>query len=140
MLIDTLGEYSDAQALTATAISTNVIDHGGSSPQIGVGSPLWVHFNVVVAADFSQADETYSFAFETDDNAAHSSAVILNTRAILAAVLVIGYKFSMSVPGEAMQRYSAVRYTLGGTSPTLTIDAHLSSQQMPQWTSQPDAI
>lgn len=139
MLIDTLGEYSNAQALTGTALSTNVVDHGAAN-QIGVGSSLYVHFNVVVAADFTTGDETYSFAFETSAVAAITSSVILCTRAILAATLVVGYKFSMAVPPDGMLRYSGVRYTLAGTTPTLTIDAHLSSQSPTAWAALPDAI
>ena len=64
-LVDARLELSSAQALTATADSTNVVDLTQTARQVGAGRPMYVHFNVTVAADFTSADETYTFAVAT---------------------------------------------------------------------------
>lgn len=38
------------------------------------------------------------------------------------------------------ERYVRAKYTLGGTDPTFTIDAFLTSQEPPNWQALPDAI
>ena len=112
-LVDARLELSSAQALTATADSTNVVDLTQTARQVGAGRPMYVHFNVTVAADFTSADETYTFAVAT--GAATSLGTQLASRAIVAGTLVAGYNFSMAVPMEGVLRYIGVEYTLAGT-------------------------
>jgi len=57
MYIDAQGLFSDAQALTATAASTNIVDLG-SDRNIGVGEEMVVAIFLDVAADDGDADET----------------------------------------------------------------------------------
>jgi hypothetical protein len=137
-LVDARLELSSAQALTATADSTNVIDFTQTARQVGAGRPMYVHFNVTVAADFTSGDETYTFAVAT--GAATSLGTQLASRAIVAGTLVAGYNFSMAVPMEGALRYVGVEYTLAGTSPTITVDAYLSDQEAYSWQSYADAI
>ena len=99
---------------------------------------MYVHFNVTVAADFTSADETYTFAVAT--GAATSLGTQIASRAIVAGTLVAGYNFSMAVPMEGVLRYVGVEYTLAGTSPTITVDAYLSDQEAYSWSSYADAI
>ncbi len=136
--VDARLEFSSAQALTATADSTNVVDLTQTARQIGAGQPMWVHFNVTVAADTGNSDETYQF------NIATGSAATLGTKIatmdIPRGTLVAGYTFSMAVPVERMERYVGVEYVLGGTSPSVTVDAYLSDQEPYTWTSYADAI
>ena len=82
-IVDARLECSNAQALTATADSTNVIDLTGTALQVGAGQPLYMHFNVGVAADFTSSDETYSFSVSTGSAASLGTA--LATRAIVVA-------------------------------------------------------
>ena len=137
-LVDARLECSNAQALTATADSTNVIDLTGTALQVGAGRPLYMHFNVGVAADFTSGDETYSFSVST--GAAASLGTKLATRAIVAGTLVAGYNFSIAVPNTGVLRYIGVEYVLAGTSPTITVDAYLSDQEAFTWQSYADAI
>jgi hypothetical protein len=137
MIIDSLLELSDAQALTASADATNVVDLG-SARQVGAGRPLFVHFSVDVAADFTTTDETYQFNIAT--GSAATLGTVLNERAILAATLVAGYQFQMAIPVEALDRYIGVEYVLAGTTPTITVSAWITDQEMPVHTPQPDAI
>ena len=137
-ILDSRLECSSAQALTATADSTNVIDLTQAARQIGSGRPMYMHFNVVVAADFTSSDETYSFSVST--GAAASLGTALATRAIVAGTLVAGYNFSIAVPNTGVLRYIGAEYVLAGTSPTITVDAYLSDQEAYSWLSTADAI
>jgi hypothetical protein len=137
-LVDARLECSDAQALTASADSTNVIDLTGTALQVGAGQPLYMHFNVTVAADFTTGDETYTFGVAT--GAATSLGTVLASRTIVAGTLVAGYSFSIAVPNTGMLRYIGAEYVLAGTSPTITVDAYLSDQEAFTWQSYADAI
>jgi hypothetical protein len=137
-MVDARLEFSSAQALTASADSTNVVDLTQTARQIGAGRPMFVHFNVTVAADFTSADETYTFGVAT--GAATSLGTVLASRAIVAGTLVAGYNFTMAVPTTGVLRYIGVEYVLAGTSPTITVDAYLSDQEAYSWASYADAI
>jgi len=138
MILDLQNQLSDSQALTATALSTNVIDLGVSNP-IGVGEPMAVVFNVEVAADQGTGDEDYTFAIEVGSNAGISSArqelgrMIFESGtptapALDADLLVAGFVFAIPLPivkAGVQNRYLGARYTLAGTSPSVTVSAHL---------------
>ena len=76
-LVDARLECSSAQALTASADSTNVIDLTGTALQVGAGRPLYMHFNVTVAADFTSSDETYSFGVATGAAASLGTVLLI---------------------------------------------------------------
>jgi hypothetical protein len=133
MFLDKLGNFSASQAITADARSTNVVDLL-SIRQIGVGAPVWVVFNIEVAADHTTGDETYQFNVETDDNSSFSSSTILASRAIAAATLLAGYTFAIAVPMQNMERYISAFYDVGGTTPTVTVSAYLTNQEPSAWT------
>ena len=137
MIIDSQLEFSDSQAVTATAISTNVIDTG-SAADLGVGTPLWVVVQVDVALDAAQSDETYVVTLETDDNVSLSSAETLATKTLTRADPA-GTTHVFSVP-QSNQRYIGIRYTHGGTSPTGTYSAWLTNQEPTKWTAYADAL
>lgn len=128
MLIDSRLEFSSNQNLTSSgALSTNIVDLTQLTRQIGVGTPLFVHFNVTVAASLTSA----IFTVETDTATNFSTAqIVLAYRSILEAVLVIGYKFTMMVPTDGMLRYLGVRYALTGGSQTIKMDAFASHSLM----------
>ena len=137
-MVDAREELSDAQALTASADSTNVVDLTQTARQIGAGKPMFVHFNVPVAASTGNANETYEFRIAT--GAAASLGTSLNALAIARGTLIAGYKFSMAFPNVGVLRYVGVEYVLGGTSPTITMDAYISDQEAPSWAPYADAI
>lgn len=137
MILDKRLEFSDAQALTATAVSTNVIDLT-SDRDIGVGETIWTLIQLDVAADDTDADETYVVTLETDDNAAFTSATVIDTITITRGD-VAGTRYYSSVP-LANERFLRLNYTLGGTTPAVTASAWLSNQEPKKWVSQPDAL
>lgn len=123
-MIDAKLLLSDAQALTATADSTNSIDFS-SDRDIGRGEAWALVMVVDVAADFTTGDETYTVEIETDSTSAFSSATSLFSTAILAAALTAGstHIFPLGVTNE--QHVQAV-YTLAGTTPTVTVTTYLT--------------
>lgn len=128
MILDSLLKFSDAQALTATADSTNVIDLSNDR-DIGKGEPMALVVTVGVAADLTTGDETYQFQLETDDNAAFSSATVIGDVTVAAANLAAGDKVVIPL-GHSNERYLQARYVLGGTSPSVTVDAYLQPLSM----------
>lgn len=137
MIIDKRLEFSAAQALTATAASTNSIDVGVAR-QIGPGEPLWIV--IVSKAAPGGTSPTIAISVETDDNTGFSSAATLATHPTLAAAAFgSGTRIVIPVP-YSNERYLQLKYTLGGTSPTFTVDAFLTNQEPPQLTQYPDAI
>lgn len=128
MIMDALLVVSDAQAVTADAVSANTIDLGASAParEIGTGEPMSMLITVDVAADFTTTDETYAFELIQSANANLSSATVLNRRVLTAAQLALGGIFAIPLPaGSPSARYLGMNYDVGGTTPTMTISAAL---------------
>jgi hypothetical protein len=149
MLLDAQHQFSDAQSLSATAVATNVIDLLADR-SIGTGEPMCVLFQVDVAADQGTGDETYTFEVEYASNAAQSTGRQLVGRRVFQAgtptapnqdadLLVAGFIFYIPIPPTQLsesERFIGVRYTLAGTTPTLTVTAFLQPQNMIQESSQ----
>jgi hypothetical protein len=133
MFVDALLLLSDAQAVTADAVSTNTVDLGAVTPQrdLGTGEAMELVIQVDVAADFTTTDETYAFEFIQSANANLSSADVLARRAILASALTAGSIHKIPVPGGSVsKRYVGVNYDVGGTTPTITVTAFLQPASM----------
>ncbi len=139
MILDAQHQFSSAQALTSTALATNVIDLTVDR-SIGNGTPMGVVFVCTVAADQGTGDEDYTFDIEYASDAGITTARKLVGRRIFesgtptapaedADLLVAGFQFVIPVPPAALsesERYLGVRYTLAGTSPSITVSAYLS--------------
>lgn len=132
MYIDSQLLFSDAQAVTADAASTNLVDLGVAR-NLFDGEPLAVVVQVDVAADVANADETYEFEIQTDDNASFSSATDLLAHVIAGASLTAGSVHVLPVPvGASVERYLRLRYDVGGTTPSITVTAFLQPLSMVQ--------
>jgi len=133
MFLDNLLVVSDAQAVTATAFSTNTIDLGSSTPkrEIGTGEPLGFGVTVDVAADFTTGDETYQFDIVQSANANLSSPDVVASFVRTAAQLVAGAMVFLPIPpGWPTKQYLGLRYTTGGTTPTVTLTAWLTARDL----------
>lgn len=140
MFLDSQLLLSDAQALTVTAVSTNVIDLS-QGRAIGDGEELAVVISVDVAADATTGDETYQFTIQMDDNVGFATPVNLTTviygtlpsipRAELSAgaILVLPFFVASTL---ALQTHVRLNYTLGGTTPTVTVTASVMGQKNAQ--------
>jgi len=137
MLIDSRLRFSNAQAITATADSTSHLDMGTAN-NIGKGEPMFLVVLLTVAPDNANGNETYEYVLESDDNASFSSATDIVTIAGVAGSPA-GHKHVVSVP-YSNERYLQMRYTLGGTTPSVTITSFLTNQEPESWEAFPDAI
>jgi hypothetical protein len=125
MHVDALMQLSNAQALVATAVSTNVID-ANIDRDIGKGEPLGVLIVVNVAADAASGDETYQFDVQTDSTAAFGAPVVVASRAIARGLLLAGTRWVIPLPPDSgPNRCFRLNYTLGGTTPSITVTAYL---------------
>ena len=130
--------FSDAQAVTADAVGTNVIDLS-QDRSIGTGEPMAVLFQVDVAADQTTGDEDYTFDVEYASDADQTTARQLIGRRVFesgtptapaqdADLLVAGYMFAIPIPPTLLsesERYLGIRYDVTGTTPTITVSAYL---------------
>lgn len=118
--------FSEDQAITATAISTNVIDTGvrgtpyGAAAAVngdkGKGNPVPILVQVTEAFNTLTS---LTITLETSANADLSSSTVLATEVILLAAAVVGKKMFMHyLPNGVTGRYLGLRYTVGGSNPS----------------------
>ncbi len=111
MILDAQNLFSSAQAVTSSAVSTNVIDLGVAR-DIGAGEELELYVLVTEAAAAAGA-ATVNIQVVTDDNSAMSSpAVIYDSGAIGKATLAAGYEMKLRLPRGPYERYLALNYSV----------------------------
>jgi hypothetical protein len=127
MIFDATTLLSDAQAITATAASTNIIDtkatgtvYGAAAAlkrDIGKGKKIPLRVQVVEAFNTLTS---LTFALQVDDNASFSSPkTVATTGAVPLASLTAGYYWNIDhVPIGTDERYVRLNYTVAGTAPT----------------------
>lgn len=125
MIFSAQSLFSDDQAITATAVSTNVIDLGvpgapydsnALNQDVGKGEPVPVL--IQVTDDFATLT-SLTVTLETSDSSDLSSSTVLNTQTISAADLVAGKQTWMQyLPNGVTGRYLGVRYTVAGSNAT----------------------
>lgn len=129
MILDDTLVLSDAQAITATARSTNIIDIGAAGVpgggatnavrrDIGIGSEIPLLITVVEG--FNNLTSV-AVGLEVDDDPAFASPTVLASRTYTLAELTQGAQlpFPAELPEGTRERYIGLRYTVTGTAPTL---------------------
>ena len=128
MILDTQAEFSDAQAVTATAISSNVLDlfsvgaGGGSSispnARIDVGDSdfLYLVVQTVTAATDTGSDATLTVTLESADDAGLTTNAIVHFSTGALAFATFSPQgtqlIKMRLPKGLYRRYLGVRYTV----------------------------
>lgn len=118
MIMDKQLEFSDAQAVTSTAISTNVVDLGDdvTTRNIGGMDPLFLVVQTDTTATDTSSDATLAVTLESDStaNLATSATVHASTGAMaFATYATAGTTFWVTpLPFGAYERYLGVRYTV----------------------------
>jgi hypothetical protein len=134
MFVDKQNEFSDSQAVTATAISTNVIDTlpmtGNPNLTQNLGGFQGAFLVVQIDVTFTGAT-SMAISLESDStaNLATSPTVHYNSGAIVEASLVAGANggnfIIIPLPVGAYERYLGLRYTVVGTHGAGAISAFL---------------
>lgn len=140
MILDANLIFSENQAITATAISTNVIEWAANgipygeaaaiARNLGAGTPIPLLIQVVQTFNTLTS---LTFTLETADNAALSSGavVLASSGAVPLASLVAGFRptFTRFLPDGTLKPFLGLRYTVAGTNPTLgQISAALATE------------
>lgn len=119
-ILDNELTFSNAQAVTATAVSTNVVDLGVDR-DIGVGEP--VYFAVQVGTGFAGLT-SLNVALQTSaDNSTWTD--LATSGAIPVASLTAGAQPVRMVVPSSTKRYLRVNYTVAGTGTAGTVTASL---------------
>lgn len=137
MRIDLFNQFSDAQAVTATAISANVIDANHVSnalKDLGAGGDS-LYLRIQIDEAFATATSV-TFTLETDDNVGLTSATThWSSGAIAIASLTLGAVVAtIQVPGAVTyQQYVGLRYTIGGSNATAGKVTAFLTGNCPAW-------
>lgn len=122
MIFDRQTLFSDAQAVTADAASTNVIDLGPIATGIirNVGKGKRIPLVIQVVEDFNTLT-SLEVKVETDSADSFASPkVVATTGAIALADLKKGKRFSIDfIPRDTDERFVRLYYDVTGTAPTL---------------------
>lgn len=128
MIFDRSLLMSNAQAITATANSTDTIDLGATGIVYGnsaalvrdIGRGYRIPIRVQVVQTFNNLT-SLSAALQVDDNSAFSSPrTVVISQAIPLASLVAGYVFEeIDIEVLTNERHMRLSYTVVGTAPTL---------------------
>lgn len=117
-LLDAQNEFSDSQAVTSTAISTNVIDMDAAAipKNVGGSGAMFLVIQTAVTCTDTSSDATVAFTLESDSAAALNSSptVHFSTGALaFAAYATAGTRVAcVQLPFGDYKRYLGVRYTV----------------------------
>lgn len=136
MHLDAQNLFSDAQALTATAVSTNHIDLGDTAQPVlspaalkrDIGGNYDIPLLVQVVEDFADGTSVTVQVQVAAANSFASPKVVASSPAIPVADLKAGYKFPVPViPFGADQRYMRLNYVVVGTPTAGKITAGIAA-------------
>lgn len=112
MIHDAHNLFSDAQALTAAAASSNILDLG-TIRDLGTGENLYIVLTVDTALTDTGSNSTVTVDLQTDDNSGFSSNATAQTLFTIAAVAAAGTKYIARIqPGAGNERYARLYYTM----------------------------
>lgn len=110
MYVDSQLLFSDAQAITAAAGSTNTIDFGAVR-DIGVGEQLYVVALLDVAMTDSGSDSTLAVALETDSTTTFTPDATRTLFTFSAASAAGTVKYAALGPDDINLQYARLYYT-----------------------------
>lgn len=142
MIFDRTTQYSNGQAVTATAASTNVIDHLAAGIPYGSSTALTRDLGVGPEVPLLvQVTETFAgvtsvqVSYQTSDTENFASPdTVVSTAAVPVADLKAGYQFAIDqIPFRARKRYSCLNYTVAGagTAGKITAGVVAAAQKNP---------
>ena len=124
MILSALSTFSDNQAITASADSTNVIDLGVAGTPYGaaaalnkdIGKGSKIPILIQVTESFNNLT---SLEIKISTGTASTLGTTVVSKVVPLASLVKGYQFPVDVLPETInQRYLGIEYVVVGTAPT----------------------
>ena len=129
MITDLTTLFSNAQAITATAASTNIIDVGAAGTIYGysaaisrdVGKGADIPNRITVVQSFNNLTNMVITIEDSVDAAFTSPVIVATAPTYLLADLQTGAKLLLPerLPTNTNLRYVRLKYTITGTAPTL---------------------
>lgn len=124
MIFDKETMFSDDQAVTVSAASTNVLKaQSVAGKDSGPGE--CVDLLAQVTTTFAGGTSIAASVQTDDDEAFGSATTLVTTPAVAAASLVAGYKFALQLPKAGLKKFVRVYYTVVGTMTAGKITAAL---------------
>lgn len=127
-ILDKQLQYSDKQAITATAVSTNVIDAGATrNPAIGrdlgAGTPLYLFLNVSQTFTAAGAGTLTATLQDSADNVTFADVASLGPFTLAQLTAGRGFYVGLPIP---TRRYTRVNYPVGtGPMTAGVVSAHI---------------
>ena len=127
-ILDKFLQYSDKQAVTTTAVSTNVIDAGATkNPAIGrdlgAGTPLYLFVNVSQTFTAAGAGTLTATLQDSADNSSFADVASLGPFTLAQLTAGRGFYVGLPIP---TRRYTRVNYTVGtGPMTAGILSAHI---------------
>lgn len=127
MIFDRTLLFSNAQAITASAASTDIVDLGATGTVYGAASALIrdigkgqdIPLDIKIVEGFNNLT-SLGITVQTDDNAGFSSPKdVISTTIPLARLGAGATSPILNVPAGTNERYVRIYYTVTGTAPTL---------------------
>jgi len=125
MILDHQAIFSDEQAITATAASTNTLDfglagtpYGASQLSVDQGKGHKIPLLVQVTEDFDSAanDGTLTIALELDSTTTFTPDSSIDLGTFAEADLVAGWQLPFdAIPKGVNLQYARLKYTVAGT-------------------------
>jgi hypothetical protein len=113
MILDKENLFSEDQAITATAVSTNVIDLDKAG--MGKGEPVYVFAQVT--EDFATLT-SLQIDVQTDTVAAFSSPTTLQGASVAVAGLTAGKQIPLGILTGDVEQFVRLNYTVTGSNAT----------------------
>jgi len=113
MILDGQNMFSEAQAITAAAVSTNAIDTS-LARDIGNGENIYIMLQCDVAMTDVDSNSTLAIALVTDSDEALGSPTVVRTLVTLPALTAAGTTLFFKLEAEnlvAFERYLGLSYT-----------------------------
>jgi len=123
--IDAQAEFSDAQAVTVTAVSTNVLDLNQAIPQYAGGDDLFLTCKVNTL--FAGGTSVRAVLWTDDTATVTNGADIIAGDVVLTAAATAGSSLlTVNLKNLPLQQYIGVQYVVVGTMSAGAVDAFLN--------------
>ena len=143
MYVDSQLEFSDSQAVTSTAISSNVVDllastgggtalaGGNTLLDVGAGQNMYLVVSTAVACTDTSSDATLAITLETDTAVGLGSSTVVASTGTLAFATYASagtQVWVLKLPPFLYKRYIGLRYTIASGPLTAgAFDAYLTT-------------